>query len=81
MTGTGISTEAAHRHHADLPEPAAGQHQWIVMTVYRVADPTAPQQNLDMENLLTIEGPGCLVCEKAYSPELAAGPCAGDPGV
>ena len=34
---------------------------------------------LDVENLLTVEGPGCYVCEEQYSPELAVRPCTGDP--
>ncbi len=35
--------------------------------------------NLDLENLLTIDGPGCFICEEIFSPQLAALPCPGNP--
>lgn len=41
--------------------------------------PERDQFLLDTENLLTIEGPGCYVCEEEYTPERATQPCPGDP--
>lgn len=61
-----------------------GEHEWIVMAVFRIADPSRtmdPDEKtfLDTENLLSIDRPGCYVCEQPYSPALAARPCPGDP--
>ncbi len=60
----------------DLPVPKPGIHLWVVMPMFQV-DPTADRVELDRENLLTIEGPGCFWCEQPWSPELAAHPCTG----
>ena len=78
--GTGVGQEAVSKYHVqDLPKAPAGQHQWITLAMYRTNNPDADQQNLDMENLLSIEGPGCFVCEQPYSREVAARPCPGEP--
>lgn len=78
VTGTGIRIEARHRHHADMPTPKPGDHQWTVLAMWHV-NPTADHLDLDTENLLTIEGPGCYICEQTWSPEAAAKPCPGEP--
>jgi hypothetical protein len=62
---------------------AEGEHLWTMFAVFRIAHPetaTDPGVNkfLDLENLLTIMGPGCYICEQMYSPEVAASPCPGD---
>lgn len=75
----GIRQEAVGKAHVQaLPKPPAGEHQWTVVAMYRVADPAADNQNLDLENLLTIEGPGCYLCEVTWSPAAAARPCPGE---
>jgi hypothetical protein len=76
-TGLGMSVEAAHRHHASI-DWQPGQHLWTVLGMWKVR-PEHDQFLLDTENLLTIEGPGCYVCEQEYTPERAAQPCPGDP--
>jgi hypothetical protein len=78
-TGTGIRVEARHRHHAGIPTPRPGEHLWTVIGMWQVTNPTADRIDLDAENLLTIEGPGCYVCEQTWSPDIAAQPCPGDP--
>src|SRR6266567_2245783 len=75
-SSTGIVVEARHKAHGPLPEPD-GTHFWTLASMYRVADPGARTFNLDIENLLTIEGPGCLHCAAIYSPDNARRPCSG----
>lgn len=76
----GPKVEAKAKHHvADLYEPAAGVHMWVNVAMYRVANPNADRFDMDMENLINIEGPCCYICEQAWSPELAVRPCAGEP--
>lgn len=75
----GISQEAVHKHHsAGWPEPEPGKHLWTVTGVWRIADPSVARYNLDIENLVTIEGPGCLWCEEPWTAEGAAALCPGD---
>jgi len=80
VTSTGIRIESKHRYHANLQVLASGEHLWCLYGMWRVKDPTAEQFDLDIENLLTIEGPGCFICEQPYTPELAARPCTGTTG-
>jgi hypothetical protein len=72
-----VKYEAQHKMHADIPEPEPGQHVWVIAGFWRVT-PENPTQHLDSENLLSLEGPGCLECGQAYSPKIAAQPCPGD---
>lgn len=78
-TGLGLKIEARHKYHAAIPTPRPGQHLWVVTGAWVIRDPTKPQMILDTENLMTIEGPGCFVCEEIYTPELEAQPCQGEP--
>jgi hypothetical protein len=78
-TETGPKVEAIQKHHAKMPTVRPGEHLWIVAGVWRVANPTAEQFMLDTENLLSLEGPGCYVCEEDYSPDLAMRRCPGEP--
>lgn len=57
------------------------QHLWILLGVFRVNPAVigSGEVHLDSENLLTIEGPGCFLCEQTYTPATAALPCPGDP--
>lgn len=59
---------------AQLPKQEPGKHLWIVMAMFGV-NPGAARVDLDRENLLTIEGPGCYWCEQPWSKELAHRPC------
>ncbi len=77
----GPEVEAIQHHHAqDFPEPVPGKHLWIVSGAWRVGDNFDPtkQIHLDTENLITLEGPGCMWCEEVWTPERAAKPCPGD---
>lgn len=77
---TGITVEASRFHHnPNMPPPKPGEHQWMVLAMWRVDRPDGERFDLDTENLMTIEGPGCFVCEQPYSPEMAAEPCPGEP--
>jgi hypothetical protein len=77
VTGGGIQQEARHRSNAKMPE-FTGVHLWICASVYQVADPAGPQDLLDVENLLTLQGPGCYWCEQPYKPDTDP-VCPGDP--
>lgn len=79
VVSTGLKIQARHRHNAEIPDPPPGQHLWMVLGMWHLTDPTSPWYDLDIENLMTIEGPGCFVCEQPYSAELAAAPCTGEP--
>lgn len=77
VQGTGLRIEAGHLAHADLPTVVQGQHVWVMVGMWRLADPAAEQHFLDTENLLTLEGPGCWACEQAYTPAIARTLCPG----
>lgn len=77
-TDRGPTAEAKQRYNAKLPEHVPGQHLWICMAMYRVR-PYATKHFLDLENLLTIEGPGCYWCEQPYRPGMEATRCEGGP--
>lgn len=74
------------RHGLDAAVAALkpGEHLWIMLNTYRCYDPASTfdpgvSKYLDMENLLSINGPGCYMCETPWSAELEAQPCPGDP--
>ena len=79
ITDQGPAVEAVQHHVANKPFPTQvpGEHLWIVAGMWRVADPAKEKVFLAMENLLNIDGPGCLWCEQHYTPELAAQRCRG----
>jgi hypothetical protein len=64
-------------------DPRTGDHLWSVATMYRVQPATwldkAVTPHLDMENLLTVQGPFCFYCEQPYSQRLATRRCKGRP--
>lgn len=78
VESTGIKIQARHKYNATLPTPPPGEHLWTLLGVWRITDPTADHVDLDIENLLSIEGPGCFVCERPYAVAVA-GPCPGEP--
>lgn len=76
---TGVDQEASIRFGAQIPDLPPGEHLWLLFAAFRVRDPESTgQQHLDMENLVTIDGPGCYYCEAPYTRALAARPCGGD---
>jgi hypothetical protein len=79
ISGSGIVQSASpSRSHGPLPDPVPGRHLWVAIAVYRIADPGAPDQLLDLENLITVDV-GCLHCEQGYAPHLRTQPCEGEP--
>lgn len=74
----------AQQHAANPAEGTVrGEHLWIMTAAWRV-DPVAAtdpdgQNFLDTENLLTLEGPGCYVCEQPYQPGMERTTCPGEP--
>jgi hypothetical protein len=59
---------------ADVP----GRHLWVITGMWLIADPSQRENvQLDSENLLTVQGPGCFKCEQPYSRQLARRPCRG----
>jgi hypothetical protein len=70
-----LTAQLANRlERADKP----GQHLWTILGVWMVTNP-AQRENveLDAENLLTVEGPGCFKCELPYNVQTARKPCRG----
>jgi hypothetical protein len=56
------------------------EHVWIMTAAWRVDPAKGGRAVMDHENLISLGGPGCLVCENTYTPELAAKRCEGGPG-
>lgn len=62
-----------------------GEHFWIMNVLFRMSPETlediatdpAPAMMLDIENLVSVDGPGCLVCCLKWTPDVAGRPCAG----
>lgn len=62
-----------------------GEHFWIMNVLFKISDETleeiatqpAPAMMLDLENLVSVDGPGCLVCCLKWTPDVAGRPCAG----
>jgi hypothetical protein len=83
LRGTGMryksppsSTMDRRLENLDIP----GKHLWTVFAVYNIADPEDIYRhtaNLDMENIVMIEGPACFKCERLYSRKLAKQSCKG----
>lgn len=68
---TGIRVQGAHKLGAALPK-FQGRHLWIFAGVWEVKNPAADHQNFDMENLITMEGPGCFWCEQTWAPTIGS---------
>ena len=64
----------------------AVRHQWVVMVTYGLTDAEAAateagvEQRLDAEHRMAADGPACLNCELAWTPQIAARPCRGQHG-
>jgi hypothetical protein len=74
---SGVRIEVKGFHNRPMTPPPRGEHQWVALAMFRV-NPTADRYELDAENLLTIEGPGCFLCEQPWSAAIAAAPCTGN---
>lgn len=80
--GMGISQEAPGGFHR-IPEydRRTRDHYWVMSAAWKV-DPIKAKSGddnyLDMENLVTLQGPGCYYCGLAWTPHLARRRCAGD---
>ena len=72
----GPKAEAKQFHKAPIPAQVRGEHLWIMTGLWKVV-PNRDQVFLDMENLISIDGPGCFWCEEIYSPAVAAKQCRG----
>lgn len=80
-TATGVKAEAIQHYNAEFPVQIKGEHLWIITGMWRV-NPlrvAGQQVHLDMENLLNLDGPGCLWCEEHWRPGMESVPCKGGP--
>lgn len=77
IRGGNIMQQGGHKAHAKVPEPN-GRHLWIFVGMWQVSNPAASHQNFDVENLLTVEGPGCYWCEQTWVPTIGS-KCPGEP--
>lgn len=57
-------------------DPRTGAHLWTVVSMFRW-NPGTESPMLDMENLLTIQGPGCFYCGQPYTAHIAKRRCRG----
>lgn len=82
--GPGEAEEATARHQVDIEyAQKAGDHYWVAVASYAIADPTtladpAGNVNLDREHLLGL-ALGCYICEAPYDPRLLRRRCKGTP--
>jgi hypothetical protein len=84
FTPTGVQPLPDSRNRGTIPEVGPGQHLWVMTGLWSIADPASAydptvQKYLDLENLISIDGPGCFVCEQMWTAEVAARPCPGEP--
>jgi hypothetical protein len=85
VRSTGIKVQARNRYGRTPPTPAPGVHLWVIVGAWRIINPATTKDptgeiHLDVENLITLDGPGCFVCEQQWTPDLGCRPCPGDPG-
>jgi hypothetical protein len=59
-------------------DPRSGDHCWIALAAFYIADPDATDNSLDKENLFSINL-GCYFCEEQYQPLLRHRRCKGEP--
>jgi hypothetical protein len=69
------SPDRLDRRLANADHP--GRHLWVLTAAWLVADPESREVQMDAENLITVQGPGCFKCEQPYSRRIAAKPCRG----
>lgn len=81
-TPTGFIEQIDHTKGIPDFDPRSGDHLWCLFSVYKINPAKlakGEQALLDHEALLSVEGPGCFYCEKAYDPQLATRRCKGRP--
>lgn len=74
ITGSGI-LQYVESGEVKMPDQVEGKHLWCCGAVWEVNRPELKDQQLDMENMINIDGPACWWCEEMYTRELAAKPC------
>jgi hypothetical protein len=77
VSSHGVRVDATRKHHATVDD-FDGRHMWVVAAVWRVTNPAATNKDLDLENLLTLEGPGCWFCQQKWKPTIGS-KCPGEP--
>lgn len=77
LRSTGMMQQAASKYNAE-PPPFTGRHLWVYTAMWQVTEPARTEQWFDMENLVTLAGPVCFWCERAWAPTIGAH-CPGDP--
>jgi hypothetical protein len=77
VRGRGVQVDAGGKAHATIEDPGQGEHLWVVVSAHRVVPVDGGSYELDHENLLSVDGPGCFKCELPYSAEVAARFCNG----
>jgi len=80
VTGGGVRYEAPSAARLDQRLEAAdrpGEHLWVLTAAWIAPDPERPRIDMDAENLVSVQGPGCFKCERPYSRRLARKPCRG----
>lgn len=88
VTSTGVTYETDTAQLRDRMEARynahlrTGTHLWIVGVIHEV-DPSAwgktTQPKLDSSNIISVNGPGCYICEEPYSERTAHRKCPGEP--
>lgn len=58
--------------------PIPGEHRWTMVAVHQVSRNQIESGNytMDLESILTIAGPGCVLCEEIYE-DVKDQPCPG----
>lgn len=75
-----VKYEAISKFHSEITDPGRGKHLWVVTAAFQLIAPekfSTEQVHMDMENLLTIEGPVCWKCEQHFSADRARRFCQG----
>lgn len=81
MTSTPANTVrvAAEVHRVPAYDPDTGAHLWVVTAYWKVNPSDDGLPILDRENMISLFGPMCYWCERAYSPAVEAERCLGRP--
>lgn len=67
------------KYNASIPSVEPGEHLWVVMSMYRIHHPermATETWHLDLENLISADGPICYLCEEPYRDGIES--CGGD---
>jgi hypothetical protein len=78
--GTSSYVPLTEDHH--IPLPPQGEHLWVAAGLWRIPPIMGTRSRpvrLDGNNLLSIHGPFCYVCEQHATPHTLHTPCPGAP--